>query len=151
MHVQNRKYSQRYQRYILWWLKGLMAYLCYKQANFRNVFSYCQITIYLGGWQCFTCLLLCKITEFKMVAICTNYYHDYPENDVSSPITMQIVTVIYGFVCLKGKGIRISQSKKHLEPFFCKFNCKRRFQNSSYDVYILSVIYICNVNSKIFR
>ena len=50
-----------------------------------------------------------------MAAICTSYY---AKNQISSPITMQNVNVIYGLVCLEGQGIRISQNKKHLKRFF---------------------------------
>ena len=51
-------------------------------------------------------------TQFKMAATCTNYY---AKNGISSPITMQIVKAIYGFVCLEGQEIRISQNKTHLK------------------------------------
>ena len=81
-----------------------------------------------------------------MAAINTNYD---AKNNIYSPITMKIVSVIYGFVCLEGQGIRISQTEKHLKRFF-NFNCQRRSQTNSYsgDVYILLVNYICNVNWK---
>ena len=53
-------------------------------------------------------------TQFKMAATCTNYY---AKNGISSQITMQIVNAIYGFVCLEGQEIRISQNKIHLKRF----------------------------------
>ena len=82
-----------------------------------------------------------------MAATCTDYY---AENGISSLITMQIVNVIYGFVCLEGQGIRISQNKTHLKCFFALLIVKRPFQTNSYfgDVYIISVEYIFNGNSK---
>ena len=99
---------------------------------------------YLGGWLCFTCLFFCRIAKFKMAAICTSYYAN---NHISSPITMQIVNVIYGFVCLEDQGILISQNNEHLKVF-CNINCKIRCQTNSCDVYNILVMYICNVNSK---
>ena len=57
---------------------------------------------YLGGWHCLTCLLFCRISKLKMAEICTRQSH---KNHMSSSITMQIVNVIYGFVCLEGTGI----------------------------------------------
>ena len=57
-------------------------------------------------------------TQFKMAATCTNYY---AENSISSPITMQVVNAIYGFVCLEGQGILISLNKTHLKRFFFHF------------------------------
>ena len=56
---------------------------------------------------------------------------------------MQIVNVVYGFVCFEGQGIWILQKEKHLKRFL---KCKKRFQTNSCDVYIISVMYICNVN-----
>ena len=50
-----------------------------------------------------------------MAATCTNYY---AQNVIYPPITMQIVNAIYGFVCLEGQGIRISQNKTYMKRFF---------------------------------
>ena len=80
---------------------------------------------YLGGWHCFTCLLFCGIAKFKMAATCTSYY---AKNHISSPITMQIVNVIYGFTCLDGQGIWILQNKKHLKLFFATLIVKDDFK-----------------------
>ena len=100
------------------WSDGIF----YKQTNFKNVFSNCQRTILPGWLTLFYMSLFCRIAKFKMAAICTSYY---AKNHISLPITMQIVSVIY-----------------------YNFNCKRRFQTNSCDVYIILVLYICNVNSK---
>ena len=89
---------------------GVIAYFCYKQTNFRNVFSNCQRTI--PGWlTLFYMFFFCRIAKFKMAAIFTSYF---AKNHISSPKPMQIVNVIYGFVSLEGRGIWISQNKKHL-------------------------------------
>ena len=73
-----------------------------------------------------------------MAALGTSYY---AKNHISSPITMQILNVIYGFVCLDGLRIRISQNKKHLKRFFANLIVKKRFQTNSCDVYIIYVMY----------
>ena len=57
--------------------------------------------------------LFCRIEKFKMAAICTSYY---AKNHISSPITMPIVNVIYGFVCLV-RNLN-SKKRKHLKRFF---------------------------------
>ena len=47
--------------------------------------------------------------------------------------------------------LRVKESEYHKKEtltLFCNFNCKRRFQTNSCDVYIILVMYICNVNSK---
>ena len=80
---------------------GVMAYLYYKQTNFRNVFSNYPRTI-PGLLTLFYLSPFDRKTQFKMAVTCTDYYD---KNGISSPVTMQIVNAIYGFVCLEGQGI----------------------------------------------
>ena len=69
-----------------------------------------------------------------MAAICTSYY---AKNHISSPITMQIVNLIYGFVCLEGQIILILQNKKHVKRFFATVIVKDDFK-STVVMYIVS-------------
>ena len=73
---------------------GVMAYLCYKQTNFRHVFSnYYPRTI--PGWlTLFYLSPFGRKTQFKKAATCPNHY---AKNGISSLITMQIVNAIDGF------------------------------------------------------
>ena len=101
-----------------------MAYLCYKQTNLRNVFSNYPRTI--PGWlTLFYMSPFGRKMQFKMAATCTNYY---TKNGTSSPITMQIVNAIYGFVCLESQGIRMSQIKTHLKRLFALLIVKVDFK-----------------------
>ena len=79
-----------------------------------------------------------------MAAICTSYY---AKNHISSPITMPIVNVIYGFVCL----VRNLNSKKMetSEMFFPTLIVKDDFKPTVVMyIIIIFIMYICNVNSN---
>ena len=96
------KLTNVHQEYITWWKNRVMVYLCYKQTNFRNMFNNYQRTI--PGW----------LTLFYMYPFSQNDTSYYAKNHISSVITMQIVNVIYGFVCFEGLGIWISQKKRNI-------------------------------------
>ena len=81
----------------------VIAYLCYKEITFRNMSSDWQRTI--SGWLTMIYFFFVKEQNSRWPR-CINYN---AKHDTSSPITMQIISVIYGFVCLEGRGIKIHQ------------------------------------------